>query len=60
MKRLILQFEQVDTEELRGVEIVFEGDRAIYKVGDGESCHYHLPNDKKLWENQFMICSIDG
>lgn len=49
-KKLILKFEQVDTEELKDVEIVVEGDRAIYKVGEGETSHYHVPNDKKLWE----------
>jgi len=59
-KRLILKFEQVDTEELKDVEIVCDGDRAIFKVGEGETSHYHVPNDKKLWETQFMICSMDG
>ena len=59
-KRLVLKFEQVDTEELKNVEIKCDGDRAIFKVGEGESSHYHIPNDKKLWETQFMICSIDG
>jgi hypothetical protein len=59
-RRLVLKFEQVDTEELKDVEIAVEGDRAIYKVGEGETSHYHVPNDKKLWETQFMICSIGG
>lgn len=49
-KRLKLKFESVDTEELKDVEIVVEGDRAIYKIGEGETSHYHIPNDKKLWE----------
>ena len=49
-KRLILKFESVDTEELKDVEIKFDGDRAIFKVGEGETAHYHVPNDKKLWE----------
>jgi len=48
--RLKLKFESVDTEELKDVEIVVEGDRAIYKIGEGETSHYHIPNDKKLWE----------
>jgi hypothetical protein len=52
---LVLKFEQVDTEELRHIEIAVEGDRAIYKIGEGETAHYHIPNDKKLWETQFMI-----
>ena len=59
-KRLRLKFESVDTEELKNVEINFEGDRAIFKVGEGEANHYQIPNDKKLWETQFMIVNIDG
>jgi hypothetical protein len=59
-KRLRLKFESVDTEELKNVEINFEGDRAIFKVGEGEANHYQIPNDKKLWETQFMIINIDG
>ena len=59
-KRLVLRFEQVDSQELKGAAVVFEGDRAICKVGDGEASHYHIPNDKKLWETQFMVCSIGG
>jgi hypothetical protein len=55
-----LRFESVDTEELKDVEIVVEGDRAIYKIGEGETSHYHIPNDKKLWETQFMVCTIGG
>lgn len=49
-KRLRLKFESVDTDELKNVEINFEGDRAIFKVGEGEANHYQIPNDKKLWE----------
>jgi len=59
-KRLKLKFESVDTEELKNVEIVFEGDRAIFKIGEGEANHYQIPNDKKLWETQFMIVSMHG
>ena len=59
-KRLKLKFESVDTAELQNVEITFEGDRAIFKVGEGESNHYQIPNDKKLWETQFMIINKDG
>ena len=58
--RLVLKFEAVDTDELKGIEIKVEGDKAIYKVGEGETANYHIPNDKKLWETQFMVCSIDG
>ena len=49
-KRLKLKFEAVDTEELKNIEINVEGDRAIFKIGEGETSHYHIPNDKKLWE----------
>jgi len=59
-KRLKMKFESVDTEELKNVEISFEGDRAIYKVGEGEANHYQIPNDKKLWETQFMIVCLNG
>jgi predicted component of type VI protein secretion system len=59
-KKLMLKFESVDTEELKNVEIVFEGDRAIFKIGEGEANHYQIPNDKKLWETQFMIISLGG
>jgi len=59
-KKLKLKFESVDTEELKNVEITFEGDRAIFKIGEGEANHYQIPNDKKLWETQFMIISLDG
>lgn len=59
-KKLMLKFESVDTEELKNVEITFEGDRAIFKIGEGEANHYQIPNDKKLWETQFMIISLNG
>jgi len=45
-----LIFEQADSDELKGMEVVFNGDRGIYKIGEGESSHFHIPNDKKLWE----------
>jgi len=59
-KKLMLKFESVDTEELKNVEITFDGDRAIFKIGEGEANHYQIPNDKKLWETQFMIISLNG
>lgn len=48
--RVVLKFESVDTEELKDLEIPVEGDRGIYKIGEGETSHFHIPNDKKLWE----------
>jgi hypothetical protein len=59
-KTLTMKFESVDTEELKGVEITFNGDRSIFKVGEGEANHYQIPNDKKLWESQFMIINKGG
>jgi len=35
-KALSLKFESVDTAELQNVEIKFNGDRGIFKVGEGE------------------------
>jgi hypothetical protein len=35
---------------LKDVEVRFDGDRGFFKVGEGETAHYHVPNDKKLWE----------
>ena len=39
-KKLKLKFESVDTEELKNVEITFDGERALFKVGEGEANHY--------------------
>jgi len=47
---LVLCFDQADTEELKGLNVRFHGDRAVFKLGEGETSHYHIPNDKKLWE----------
>jgi hypothetical protein len=58
--RLKLKFEAVDTDELKNIEITVNGDEAIYKVGEGETSNYHIPNDKKLWETQFIVCSRNG
>ena len=59
-KTLVLQFDQADTDELKGLKVTFDGDRAIFKIGEGETSHYHIPNDKKLWETQFMVVNIGG
>lgn len=59
-KSLVLQFDQADTDELKGLKVKFDGDRAIFKIGEGETSHYHIPNDKKLWETQFMVVNIGG
>jgi hypothetical protein len=58
--RIVLKFEKVDTEELKDLKISVEGDRAIYKIGEGETSHFRIPNDMKLWETQIIICSING
>ena len=58
--KLALKFASVDTDELRDLEIKISGDRAQFKVGEGECNHYVIANDKKLWESQFEILSRDG
>ena len=35
-KQLNLKFISADTEELKNVEFSFQGDRAVFKVGEGE------------------------
>lgn len=47
----------VDTDELQGTEIVYNGNGGFYKIGEGDLNHYQILNDKKLWESQFMIVS---
>lgn len=37
---LNLKFINADTEELKNVEFSFMGDRAVFKVGEGEQNHY--------------------
>ena len=39
-KSIILTFQNSDTEELQGVQATFKGDRAMFKVGEGQSNHY--------------------
>jgi len=58
--KLNLQFEAVDTEEIKGLNIGFNGDSGIFKIGEGDANHYQIPNDKKLWESQLMIVCKDG
>lgn len=48
---LSLKFVNADTEELRNIELKFKGDRSIFKVGEAESNHFQIPNDKKLLES---------
>ena len=40
-----MKFLAVDTEELKGVEIIFDGKTRIFKLGEGDLCHYKIPND---------------
>ena len=42
-QKLTLKIEKADTEELKDIEIQVESDTAFYKVGDGETCHFHIP-----------------
>lgn len=32
----------------------------MFKIGEGDSNHYQIPNDKKLWESQLMIVCKNG
>lgn len=58
--KLHLNFEAVDTEEIKNLAISFDGNMGIFKIGEGEANHYQIPNDKKLWESQLMIVCKDG
>ena len=57
---LKLSFEAVDEEEIKGTEISFDGSLALFKIGEGDSNHYQIPNDKKLWESQLMVVCKEG
>jgi hypothetical protein len=58
--KLHLQFEAVDTEEIKNLCVTFDGNSGLYKIGEGEANQYQIPNDKKLWESQLMIVCKDG
>lgn len=58
--KLTLKFSSVDTDELKDLEIKFDGNLAQFKVGEGDCNHYVIANDKKLWESQFVIINRDG
>lgn len=49
--KLHLQFEAVDTEEIKNLCVSFDGNNGLYKIGEGEANQYQIPNDKKLWES---------
>lgn len=55
-----MKFTNVDTEELKDLEIKVDGNVSQFKVGEGDYNHYVISNDKKLWESQFMILSKNG
>lgn len=38
--KLNLAFEAVDTEEIKGLSINFDGASGIYKIGEGDANHY--------------------
>lgn len=58
--KLHLNFEAVDTEEIKNLAISFDGNLGVFKIGEGDSNHYQIPNDKKLWESQLMIVCKNG
>ena len=57
---LTLKFEAVDIEQLENLEICVDGTKSVFKVGEGETNQYQIPNDKKLYDSQFMIVQKDG
>lgn len=38
--KLHMKFEQVDTDELKDLEISVDGTRGVFKIGEGENNHY--------------------
>ena len=48
---LFLKFTNVDTEELKDLEIKVDGNIGQFKIGEGDCNHYVISNDKKLWES---------
>ena len=59
-QKVTLKFASVDTDELKDLEVRFDGNQAQFKVGEGDCNHYVIANDKKLWESQFVIINKDG
>lgn len=57
---ITLEFQSSDAEELKNFYFTFTGETATYKVGEGESNHFQLPNDKKLLGSQFILISKGG
>ena len=55
-----LTFQSADTEELQNLQFDYPGDRAFFKLGEGETNHYLIPNDKKLLDSQILIFSKNG
>lgn len=55
-----MEITKADCPELIGMKMEMEGDRAVYKFGDGDLCHFHVPSDKKLWDAQFMVVCAGG
>ena len=39
-KKIMMKFVSVDTEELQGTEIHFNGNSGFFKVGEGDMNHY--------------------
>ena len=57
--RLILKFTAAGAKELKDLEFKCEGDM-FYKLGEGDSNHIQLPNDKQLLNSQLMIICKNG
>lgn len=59
-KKISLKFASVDTEELKDLQINFDGNKSLLKIGEGDCNQYFIVNDKKLWESQVMIVCKNG
>jgi hypothetical protein len=40
-----------DTACNRGIKASYTGESSTFIFGEGDTSHFQLPNDKKIWEN---------
>ena len=55
-----MTLESVDIDELKDISITVDGTQRIIKVGEDETNHFIIPNEKKMTRTQFMIVVKDG
>jgi len=58
--RLVLVIKAGDTKDLIGQRIEVSGDQMFVKVGENDSNHFRVPNEKKMYNSQFSIIRKDG